>query len=113
MSVAYWETKRKELVRDRRDELLSGSLSGSENYNPYDPDNMAEFMQEIGKDWIVRLCDVSRDTKYGTSWERDRKEQELGMLFMSYAEQYWTERAEDVAEADVLSVEELNHESEG
>jgi len=109
--MSLWEKKREEMVSDRTAELLSGKLSGQENYNPYLPDNMAELMQEIGSDWVTRLCDLCITSKSGTSFERDRKEQEIGMLFMDYAEQYWEERAEDKAEEDTPSLEELDEDA--
>ena len=97
---------RTELVEARTAELLSGRLERPDNYNPFSSYNMHEFMQEIGDDWVNRLCDLAIDSELALSVNKDWTEQRLGALFISYAVQYWTELASARAEVDVPEDEE-------
>lgn len=82
---------REKLVKQAKEAFLAT------DYSPWNPDNMAEFMQEIEHGWIVRLADLC---KHG-------KTEEVGLLFRDFAEQYWTELAESKAEREVASAYDL------
>lgn len=99
-SLVFYEDEREKLVTARTAYLLSGnSILRGENYYPFDPDNFAEFLENMPAHDLEAVRKAA-EKQYFKVPDHDVSE-----LLVSAAKRYWLKLAQEKAEGNIKSAE--------